>query len=147
MNRIVLLITAAALATAAPAMTAAAADLIYRGASPLTEGVVGKPYWAIQANCAGIYGAASAFRSEKGDAAGAAEARTIGVAFFHDAVDRVMKDRSVARPVAIEALSPAVIQGRTEALQMLAAEGDGATSKWNFARSACLDVRDAYAAQ
>lgn len=137
------LLSAAAL-IAAPA---AAGDLLYPGGPLLTEHIAGKPYWAIQANCAGIYGAASSFRAEKGDQGGAADAKALGVSFFKEAVDRVMKDRGVGRPEAIEALGPAVVKGRTEALTMLQSGGDGPESRWNYARSACLDVRDAYAAQ
>lgn len=125
----------------APAM---AGDLIYSGGTMLTEGIAGKPYWAVQAQCAGVYGATSSYLAEKGDADGAERAKALGVAFFHEAVDRVMKDRGVARPAAVEALSPAVIAGRTETLQALQVEGNGPTSKWNYARSACLDVRDSY---
>jgi hypothetical protein len=132
-----------ALGLAAPA---AAGDLIYPGGTMLTEGVAGKPYWAVQAQCAGAYGAASSFLADKGDADGAAEAKAMGVAFFRAAVDRVMKDRGVARPAAVEALSPAVIASRASTLEALEAEGVGPSSKWNFARSACLDIRDAYAA-
>jgi len=144
MKRALYLLSALSLISAAPAM---AGDLIYPGGTMLTEGVAGKPYWAVQANCAGVYGATSSFLAERGDDQGAAAAKALGVAFFKDAVDRVMKDRGVARPAAIEALSPAVVKGRTETLGMLQADGDGPSSKWNFARSACLDVRDAYAAQ
>ena len=50
------------------------------------------------------------------------------------------------KPAAMEALSPAVIASRAETLDALQTEGDGPGSKWNYARSACLDVRDAYAA-
>lgn len=143
MKRALYLLSAAAL-LAAPA---AAGDLLYPGGTLLTEQIVGKPYWAVQANCAGIYGAASSFRADHGDSAGAADAKAIGVAFFKEAVDRVMKDRGFARPDAVEALSPAVVKGRSEALTMLQSDGDGPDSRWNYARSACLDVRDAYAAQ
>lgn len=144
MKRVVYLLTAAALAAAAPA---AAGDLLYPGGTLLTEGVTGKPYWAVQAKCAGLYGATSTFRAGKGDADGAAEARALGVAFMKDAIDRVMKDRGVARPAALEALAPAVVASRGETLEALQAEGEGPGSKWNYARSACLDIRDAYTAR
>lgn len=136
----------AASATLAVAAPAGAGDLLYPGGTTLTEGIAGKPYWAVQAQCAGIYGATTSYLGEKGDADGAAQAKTLGVAFFHAAVERVMKDRGVSRPTAVEALSPAVIASRTETLEALQSEGDGPNSKWNYARSACLDIRDAYAA-
>lgn len=143
MKRAVFLIAAVTLGVVGPA---AAGDKIFRGGTMLTEGIAGRPYWAVQAQCAGVYGAAASYLADKGDAAGAEKAKAMGVAFFRDAVDRVMKDRGVPKPAAIEALSPTVIAGRAETLEALEAEGDGPTSKWNYARSACLDVRETYAA-
>lgn len=143
MKRGLFLIAAAALGVAT---SAAAGDKIYRGGTMLTEGIVGKLYWSVQAQCAGVYGAASSYLADKGDADGAATAKAMGVTFFRDAVDRVMKDRGLPRPAAIEALSPAVISGRAETLQALQVEGDGPNSKWNYARSACLDMRETYRA-
>ncbi len=143
MKRTLYLLSAAAL-LAGPAT---ATDLLYPGGTLLTERVAGKPYWALQANCAGIYGAASAFRAEHGDEQGAADAKARGVAFFKSAVDRVMQDRGIGRPEAVDALSSAVVKGRGEAMTMLQTDGDGPASEWNYARSACLDVQDAYAAR
>lgn len=143
MKRGLILIAAVTLGMATPA---AAGDKIYPGGTMLTEGIAGKPYWAVQAQCAGVYGAASSYLADRGDTDGAATAKAMGVAFFRDAVDRVMKDRGVPKPAAIEALSPTVISGRAEILQALQAEGDGPNSKWNYARSACLDMRESYAA-
>ena len=144
MKSVLYLVAATTLGFAAPAV---AGDMLYSGGTMLTEGMAGKPYWAVQAQCAGVYGATSNFLAEKGDADGAAEAKALGVAFFRDAVDRVMKDRGVARPAAIEALGPSVVSSRAETLAALQSEGSGPTSKWNYARSACLDIRESYAAQ
>jgi hypothetical protein len=141
MKRALCLAITVALAAAAPA---AAGDLLYPGGTMLSEGVVGKPYWAVQARCAGVFGATSNFLSQRGDTGGAEAAKSLGVAFFHDAVDRVMKDRGVERPAAIEALGAGVLAGRSETLATLQAEGDGPGSGWNYARSVCLDVRDIY---
>lgn len=142
-HRIRLLI-AATLAVGA-ATPVVAGDLLYPGGPLLTEGVAGKPYWAIQARCAGLYGATSNYYAEKGDAGEAEAAKALGVTFFRQAIDRVMQDRGVPRAAAIEALSPGLVAGRSEALSALATGGDGPGSSWNFARSVCLDVRDAYA--
>lgn len=142
MRRVLQLLIAVTLGAAAPAM---AGDMIYPGGTLLTEGVAGKPYWAVQAQCAGVYGATSSVLADKGDAEGAAAAKALGMAFFHHAVDRVMTDRGVAKPAAIEALGPTVIAARTATLDAIQAEGLGADSRWNYTRSACLDVRDAYA--
>ncbi|MCF8506130.1 MAG: hypothetical protein K9G59_14565 [Caulobacter sp.] len=145
MKHSVRLLIAATLALGA-ATPAVASDLLYPGGALLTEGVAGKPYWAIQARCAGLYGATSNYYAEKGDAAEAEAAKALGVTFFRQALDRLMQDRGVPRAAAIEALSPGVVAGRSEGLSALADGGDGPASAWNFARSVCLDVRDAYAA-
>lgn len=142
MKRTLFVLTAVTLGFVTPA---AAGDKIYRGGTLLTENISGQPYWAVQAQCAGVYGAASTYLADKGDAAGAEQAKAMGVTFFRDAVTRVMKDRGVTKPAAIEALSPTVISVRADSLQNLQAEGNGPSSKWNFARSACLDVRESYA--
>lgn len=143
-HRIRLLIAATlAVGAATPAL---AGDLLYPGGPLLTEGVAGKPYWAIQARCAGLYGATSNYYAEKGDTVEAEAAKALGVTFFRQAIDRVMQDRGVPRAAAIEALSPAVVAGRGEAFSALTSGGDGPGSSWNFARSVRLDVRDAYAA-
>ena len=143
MKRLLCILAATAISAAGPAL---AADMVYRGGTLLTEGVVGKPYWAVQAQCAGVYGAASVYLGEKGDDAGAERAKVIGVAFLRDAIDRVMKDRGLGRPEALDALSPGVAAGRTETLEALKTQGDGPNSKWNIVRSVCLDVQDAYRA-
>lgn len=144
MKPLACILTVAALAAAGPV---AAGDLIFPGGTLLTSDVAGKPYWAIQARCAGVYGATSNFLAEKGDTAGADAARALGVTFLQEAIDRVMQDRGVPRPTAIEALGPAVVAGRSETLAALQAGGAGPSSQWNLVRSVCLDVRDAYAAR
>ncbi|MDP1738323.1 MAG: hypothetical protein Q8L23_12905 [Caulobacter sp.] len=143
MKRALYILTAVTLGAAAPA---AAGDMLYPGGTMLTENLEGRPYWAVQARCAGVYGATSNFLADKGDTDGAAEAKAMGVAFFNIAVDRVMKDRGIERRAALEALSPGVIAGRQETIEVLQAEGDGPSSTWNYARSVCLDIRDSYGA-
>lgn len=141
MKRALYLLTAVALGAAMPA---AAGDMLYPGGTMLSETLVGKPYWAVQARCAGLYGAASSYFAEQGRTGAADEARAEGVSFMREAIDRLMTDRGVARPAAIEALSPGVLAGREEGLQALNDGGAEPNSKWNFARSLCLDVRDVY---
>ena len=73
-----------------------------------------------------------------------------GATIADEAKQRVMENAKSANSLeedsaAIEALSPTVVNGRTETLAALRNEGDGPSSRWNYARSACLDVRDAYA--
>ena len=142
MRRALYLIAAMAVVGATPA---AAGDLLYPGGSVLSEGAVGKPVWMIQAQCAGFFGATNNVLTEKGDTKGAADAKTRGVAFFNDAVDRLMRDRGLSRAAAIEAATQAVDSGRAEGFQKIR-DGGGFNSRshWNVARSVCLDVADVY---
>lgn len=130
-----------ALAMASPA---ASADLLYPGGTLLSEDAAGKPVWMLQAHCAGLYGATSNVLAERGDAEGAVAAKARGVAFFKDAVERLMKDRGMARPAAVEAASIALDTGRASGLQQIRDGGFGTRSRWNTARSLCLDVADVY---
>lgn len=147
MRRALYIVTAAAIAASVLSAPAMAADLAYDGDSMLAEGAKGKPYWMIQAQCSGFFGATSAYMAERGDADGADKAKVQGVAFFRDAVDRLVRDRKLTRPAAIEAVSQAVDAGRQEGLQKIK-DGGGLQprSHWNVARSVCLDVNDAYKA-
>ncbi len=130
------------LATAAPAV---AADLLYPGGTVLSEPAIGKPVWMIQAQCAGLFGATSNVMTDRGDAEGAEAARSQGVAFFRDAVDRLMRDRGLSRAAAVEAVSQPLDSGRAEGFQKIR-DGGGfePRSHWNVARSVCLDVADVY---
>lgn len=145
MRRALYLATAAAIATAALSTPSYAADLRYNGTSMLAEGAKGKPYWMIQAQCSGFFGATSNYYSQLGKTAEADGAKAQGVAFFRDAVDRLVRDRAISRAVAIEAVAQAVDSGRAEGVQKIR-DGGGLEprSHWNVARSVCLDVNDAY---
>ncbi len=144
MRRALYLTAAITLAvTATPAM---AGDMLYPGGSMLSEGAVGKPLWSIQAQCAGLYGATSATLSEQGDTAGATDAKRIAVGFHNDAVERLVQDRKVTKDVARESVARVVLSGREEGLQQIRDGGGlGPQSRWNVARSVCLDVDDVYA--
>jgi len=133
----------AASTISAPAM---AADLRYDGESMLAAGSKGKPYWMLQAQCSGFFGATSGYMSEKGDTDAADKAKVQGVAFFRDAVDRLVRDRKVSRSAAIELVSRSVDAGRAQGLQNIRDGGIQPSSNWNVARSVCLDVNDAYKA-
>ncbi|MDQ0466068.1 hypothetical protein QO010_003861 [Caulobacter ginsengisoli] len=130
-----------ALSAAVPAM---AGDLIFPGGTGLTERLAGQSYWSTQAQCAGLFGATSNYLAEKGDAAGAEMAKARALGFAEDAIKRVMKDRGLKRPDALQVVQPAILAGRNSGLQALAEQGMNDNSKWNYARSACLDVADIY---
>lgn len=141
---------AIALAASSSALLAApalAGDLLYKAApDSLTETLDGKPFWAAQAQCAGLFGAAAQYLGDSGDEAGADQAKALAVSFANDAIARLRKDRGLTRAQALELISPAVLKARQDAAPVVAA-GDGPRSTWNFARSSCLDVAEAYGTQ
>lgn len=142
MRRVLSLVAVLSVATAAPAV---AADLLYPGGTILSEPAAGKPVWMIQAQCAGFFGATSNVLDEQGDADAAQAAKTQGVTFFRDSVDRLMRDRGLSRAAAVEAVSQAIDSGRAEGFQKIKDGGGfGPRSHWNIARSVCLDVADVY---
>ncbi len=133
---------AAALLAAAPAL---AGDLLYEAApDSLTEGLNGQPYWSAQAQCAGLFGAAAQHQTEAGDAAEAEASKTLAVTFANDAVKRLMRDRNLSRKDALLLIEPAVLKGRQDSMGLIADGAEGPRSTWNFARSACMDVAEAY---
>ena len=140
-----LISTLAAIGAVAAGTPASASDLLYPGGTLLTEGAIGKPVWMIQAQCAGFFGATSNVLNERGDISGAQQAKAQGAQFARDAIERLMKDRSLSRPAATEALGQAVDSGRAEGFQKIK-NGGGFESRshWNTTRSVCLDVADVY---
>ncbi|MBI1407191.1 MAG: hypothetical protein GC145_13830 [Caulobacter sp.] len=150
MKMLVHTVAALALATAAStALTApaAAGDLLYQAApDSLTESLDGKPYWAAQAQCAGLFGAAAQYLGEQGDTAGAEEARTLALSFADDAIARLRRDRGLTKAEALQVISPAVLKARADGAAAVASS-EGELSTWNFARSTCLDVAEAYRTQ
>lgn len=134
-----------AIGAIAAATPVSASDLLYPGGTLLTEDAVGKPVWMIQAQCAGFFGATSNVLTQRGDTSGAQQAKAQGTLFAKDAIERVMKDRSLTRPVATEAVSRSIDSGRAEGFQKIK-DGGGFEdrSHWNVTRSLCLDVADVY---
>ncbi|MBX3480510.1 MAG: hypothetical protein KF842_08915 [Caulobacter sp.] len=150
MKMLVHTLAALALATASSAVLtapAAAGDLLYQAApDSLTEALDGKPYWAAQAQCAGLFGAAAQYLGEQGDEAGAQEAKTLALSFADDAITRLRRDRGLTKAQALELISPAVLKARQDGAAAVASS-EGELSTWNFARSSCLDIAESYGAQ
>jgi hypothetical protein len=139
-------IAAVALVTL-PAAPALAGDLLYRAApDSLTEDLSNKPYWMAQAQCAGFFGATSQYLDQTGDSDGARQAGDLAVKFANDAIARLMKDRKLTRAQAMDLISPSVLKARNDGATLVSTD-TSSTSTWNFARSVCLDVADAYATQ
>ena len=140
---------AAALAFAAAALPlltgpAVAGDLLYQAApDSLTEALDGHPYWSTQAQCAGLFGAAAQHLDARGDSAGAREAGALAVSFANHAITRLTTDRGLTRKQALLVIEPAVLKAREDSM-ILVADDTGSDSTWNFARSSCLDIADAY---
>lgn len=147
MRRALYLVTAAAIAATALSTPSYAADLRYDGESLLAEPAKGKPYWIIQAQCSGFFGATSNYYAQRGKTAEAEAAKAQGVVFFRDSVARLVRDRAITKEEAVATVAQAVDSGRAEGLQKIR-DGGGVEprSHWNVARSVCLDVADAYKA-
>ncbi|HYE44673.1 MAG TPA: hypothetical protein VEA44_02760 [Caulobacter sp.] len=128
---------------AAPAI---AGDLLYEAVpDSLTENLNGQPYWMAQAQCAGLFGAAASYLTDRGDSAGAQEAGQLAVTFANDAIARLRKDRGLSKKDALLVIEPAVLASREKSLSVVSGGDTSAKSTWNFARSACLDVAENYA--
>jgi hypothetical protein len=133
---------ASALLTAAPAL---AGDLMLekQDASDLITSDVGKPFWMLQAQCAGMFGAAYAYDTSHGKPSAAEAMKQTGVDMLESALSRLQIDRGVDRNGAMALAADQVEVGRAAAKTELDQSGDGANSGWNFLRSACLDITDA----
>ena len=142
MKRIITAMVATALTLSA--VPALASDLIFPGGTGLTEKLAGQTYWSTQAQCAGLFGAASNYLSARGDTGAAEAAKTQALSFAEAAIGRLMKDRGLSRADALQVLQPAVLTGRESGLRTLEAGGTSSNSGWNYARSACMDVADIY---
>lgn len=136
---------AAAAALALAAMPVLAGDLLYEAApDSLTENLNGQPYWSAQAQCAGLFGAAAQYLTDTGDTAGADASSKLAVSFANDAIKRLVKDRGLTRKDALLVIEPAVLKARTDSMGLVSSGDTSAKSTWNFARSSCLDVAEAY---
>ena len=131
----------AALAVAAPAL---AADLTLRKgeATELTAFNVGKPYWSLQAQCAGVFGAGHAYRLQNG--MNPSNEKESGAIMLTTALAQLQKDRGIDRAAAVELVKPEIEVGRAKARSMLEKDGIGAYSSYSYLRSTCLDVAEAY---
>jgi hypothetical protein len=118
---------------------AVAADLtMSKGASSaLTEADVGKPYWVLHAQCAGVFSAGFAYRGEESD-------KSVGMAMFNASIDRLVRDRGMDRKAALALASEQLANGREMGNELLARGGDKRMGPWNLQRSACLDIYDGY---
>lgn len=150
MKRLMKLTSGALAASMLFAGAASAGDmtLTEQDATPLTESAIGQPYWMLQAQCAGLFGATANYRTEQSQSRGAQRAASQdvgrGTAFLNDAIARIRADRSLDYDTAMSTLVPAVQLGRSKARDALSVGSTGPKSRWNYERSFCMDVADAY---
>lgn len=125
---------------------AAAADQLFRktDATPLTDTVIGQPFWTLQAQCAGLFGAMSNYQSQNGRPAEAERSKQIAVGFMTDALTRLQADRGIDRKAAMAIALPQLDVGRAHGRDVLADGRIDSLSAWNAERSFCLDINDAY---
>jgi hypothetical protein len=140
-----MLAAAAAASIALTAGPAFAGDLTLTGgdASSLITSDVGKPYWMLQAQCAGGFGAAYAYETAHNRASDAETMKQTGVDMLDSALARLELDRGVDRDGAMGLAADQVEIGRAAAKAQLDQSGDGPGSGWNVLRSACLDIAEA----
>jgi len=139
---------AAAALIAAAATPASAADLMFHAedGEAILANFDGRPYWELQAYCAGFHGATANWYDEKGKGPEAKASEAAGVSALNDAVKQLMRDRGISAADAEKAAAPVVqIGGRTTA-QTLRADGMISSGRWNYWRSFCIDAKAAFTA-
>ncbi len=138
---------AAALATAVATIAAPAlADdlmLSKADATPLIESNVGKPYWQMEAQCAGMFGAAYAFYMDRHRKTEAERSKNAGIAMLNESVARLEMDRGLDQPTALNLAALEVETGRAGARVALERQGGGPVTYFNFMKSACYDISEA----
>jgi hypothetical protein len=125
---------------------AAAEDLQLAKAdtTTLTEANAGKPFWSLQAQCAGIYGAGYKFEADRQRARAADTNEAWGVSMLNASLARLQADRSIDQKAAMDLAGPEVEYGRMVANEALKSGGTSPQGKWNFLRSTCEDIATAY---
>ncbi len=138
---------AAALATAVAAIAAPALadDLVLSkaDATALIESDVGKPFWQMEAQCAGMFGAAYAYDMDRNQKKEADRSKDTGISMLNEAVARLEMDRGLDQPTALNLAAAEVETGRATAKAALDRQGAGPTSYYNFMKSACYDISEA----
>jgi len=139
-------VLAGALAIAAAAAPALAGDLLYdqtQGEAILSE-FHGRPYWEMQAYCAGFHGATANFYERRAQRSKALVSEQAGVAAFSRAVAQIRRDRGIDEKAAIKEVEAAVQVGGRVTTAALRQDGTATTGKWNYWRSFCIDADAAF---
>lgn len=130
---------AVALLVGAPAF---ADDLLLSkgDATELIQSDIGKPLWQMEAQCAGMFGAAYAWQVDRKRQAEADRAKDDGIALLNESIARLQADRGLDQPAALNLAAVEVETGRAGAKTALERQGAGPDSWYNFMRSACYDI-------
>ncbi|HEY5412625.1 MAG TPA: hypothetical protein VIJ94_18045 [Caulobacteraceae bacterium] len=112
-------------------------------ATDLIASNVGKPYWQMEAQCAGMFGAAYSFDVDRHKPAEADRAKASGISMLNEAIGRLQADRGIDQPAALNLAAQEVEVGRAGAKTALERQGAGPGSYYNWMRSACFDISDA----
>lgn len=109
-------------------------------ATVLTDSDVGKPYWRMEAQCAGMMGAAYAYDTDHHLGNEADTSKSDGIAMLNEAIARLQMDRGIDQPAALNLAAVEVETGRAAAKIELDRHGTGPESSFNLMRSACYDI-------
>ena len=140
---IAILLAACGLACAGP-VAAGDLQLSRTDVTELTQGNVGKPFWSLQAQCAGVFGAGYAYEIGRQRVRQANDDEAWGEAMLNDSVARLQADRAIDHQAALDIAAQEVEYGRNQAKMALQEGGTAPEGQWNLLRSACLDVSEAY---
>lgn len=111
-----------------------------KDATDLIESNIGKPFWQMEAQCAGMFGAAYAYQMDHKAAKEAERSKATGIAMLNESIARLQADRGLDQPAALNLAAVEVETGRAGAKTALERQGDGPMSYFNFMRSACYDI-------
>ena len=109
-------------------------------ATVLIESNIGKPYWQMESQCAGMLGAAYAYSTDHHRASEAERSKDAGIAMLNEAIARLQVDRGIDQPAALNLAAVEVETGRAGAKMALERQGSGPMSAFNMMRSACFDI-------
>lgn len=131
---------------ASAATPAAAGDLLFNAddGEAILSNFDGRPYWELQAFCAGFHGATANYFDKKGDATRAQAHENSGVSALNDAVGQLRRDRGISEAEAIRVAQGVVTVGGRTTAEHLRDNGTIPNGRWNYWRSFCIDAKTAF---
>ena len=139
-------VLACVLALAGSATPALSADLVFRKdqGPMILETFDGRPYWEMQAFCAGVHGASANWFSRRGDLTRSKTHEKDALGAFQDAVGQLRRDRGISEAAATRLVEPVVQMGGRRTAEALRVSGLDVKGQWNYWRSFCADAKVAY---